>query len=189
MRRLRRRPARILRPETGYGARVDPPLLPASCGRTGCPGRVEAGCYLLRSGVRQPVPLPPPGRNRYGPSVAASTVMSAGRSAGGHPDGSAAAVRGVHPDRRTPADSLPIWSPTRTACPSASWPSCWASCCQPPTAAAAGQTTQRTARRSDTSGSVGWRGEVRRGSPVGRFATCLGVQSVFWPFSAVRRRL
>jgi hypothetical protein len=45
---------------------------------------VQAACDLPRSGVRQPVPLPPPGRNRRDPFAAASTVMSAGHCAGGH---------------------------------------------------------------------------------------------------------
>jgi hypothetical protein len=46
--------------------------------------REGATCWCPGSGVRQPVPLPPPGRNRCGPSAAASTVTSAGRCAGGH---------------------------------------------------------------------------------------------------------
>jgi hypothetical protein len=50
----------------------------SSCGRTGCPGM----CDLLRSAVRQPLPLLPPGRNHRDPSAAAPTVMSAGRCAG-----------------------------------------------------------------------------------------------------------
>jgi hypothetical protein len=52
--------------------------------RTDGVSREGATCWCPGSGVRQPVPLPPPGRNRCGPSAAASTVTSAGRCAGGH---------------------------------------------------------------------------------------------------------
>jgi hypothetical protein len=71
--------------------RIDRPLLPASCPMCGHVvlradgvSREGATCWCPGSGVRQPVPLPPPGRNRCGPSAAASTVTSAGRCAGGH---------------------------------------------------------------------------------------------------------
>jgi hypothetical protein len=73
------------------GQRIDRPLLPASCPMCGHVvlradgvSREGATCWCPGSGVRQPVPLPPPGRNRCGPSAAASTVTSAGRCAGGH---------------------------------------------------------------------------------------------------------
>jgi hypothetical protein len=60
--------------------RIDRPLLAASCPVCGhvvlwADGVSRQDAALLRSGVRQPVPLPPPGRNRCGPSAAASTVM------------------------------------------------------------------------------------------------------------------
>jgi hypothetical protein len=68
--------------------RIDRPLLPASCPvcghvvlrADGCPGRVPP------AGVRCPATgaITPPGRNRCGPSAAASTGMSAARCAGGH---------------------------------------------------------------------------------------------------------
>jgi hypothetical protein len=69
--------------------RIDRPLLPVSCPVCGyvvlrADGVSRQGCDLRWSGVRQPVPVPPPGRNRCDPSAATSTVMSVGRCAGGH---------------------------------------------------------------------------------------------------------